>query len=906
MKIGYEIALKKTNVSDTNFWREFTDIHLHKKKDLEALKVFIQAPDNGYLLVTILSNFIELGDGLEKGVPKYDDLSAFISTAKWMLVDIKSRFTPENDSYAHLYFDAYIEKVSQLNHIQISEQQDWLTPFIHGSLLHGYKKKNAIYTCLFFPFITDPSVLTENASLTMTLKVHEFIKAQAFKLLASITTKLSEKTLYDFSSSLIKIITLNQYDHLNITGYELMDSPAKIYFAILKGTHDDDEHFLEDKTKRLHRKKKKGPKSLDADENETASREGIERAKQGLLQFFARFFRLKKPKKQNEKPAENSERGEYNRKMGLVILDKTLKEKYTYSETDVATNMSGNPAKIRSLRIPRATAHRSSFPSEYSEYGDDIDAETETIELNWLQLPPCEINNPIAKLIHTKRIAPHIALANQGLQYRLASNHVNGLIKHIQIIVNDIDYNGRQNYNVGVRKNLLSLLISLLFGRHFKAVMLEHTTENQILGLSDDCSKARLVFPHYHNEHYLAHSELYRKASVTYVELILPEQLKSYLSVLITSLRQDDLIKSNRISLPDKKTVKNYLASHFNNQIDLARLIDAVTRSYSNYSNSDSWMMAIFSGNEVGLQKTQKHYASSPLRKTQAIFEKHCASLFGIKVKHYVGFNRVTHRIGSPYYLNIGVFNEIVTSLYKLSEPLNGSLRFNISKLEEVVVRFNALAIYIDLFCAFSCAIRNVYDPSVDIGLVSEQGLFRVNDKNIHDGFNTRMTYVPPNLKQALKQYKRIRRIILVALVKEKLVGSSELALTKKNNLIFFVINAEQGVQINRYARTASRDELYSQSELCMQLERGVSKLNLLKHLKTNVNRHYLRGRLLELNVPGHYIDAYLGHWHLGTQPWGQMSLFDQKDYIEKMSQTIPVILDELGFKAFSQDVYQQ
>jgi hypothetical protein len=48
-----------------------------------------------------------------------------------------------------------------------------------------------------------------------------------------------------------------------------------------------------------------------------------------------------------------------------------------------------------------------------------------------------------------------------------------------------------------------------------------------------------------------------------------------------------------------------------------------------------------------------------------------------------------------------------------------------------------------------------------------------------------------------------------------------------------------------------------------------------------------------------------LGHWHLGTQPWGQMSLFDQKDYIEKMSQTIPVILDELGFKAFSQDVYE-
>lgn len=907
MKNCDKSALKRPKASDIDFWHIFAEMYNPKQEEIEKLKVFIQAPSNGFLLFDVLRNFTQLEKDIEKGVKPYQKFKSFIGTAKWMLAEITQNFKAVDESYYHLYFDAYITKVCELNHFDLSDQTERLTKFVHGNLLHSHKKNNALYTGLFFPYVADTSLLEERPSLAMTLQVQKFIKAQSFKLLANSNIKLPDSALYEFSSGLIKIITLEQYDHLNIAGYELMDTPEKIFHAILRG-HEDDEHALEDKTKQKHLKKKANKNELkanDGDEDEIASKEGIERAQKRLLRFFARFFQRKFAKTKNENTSNSSERGTYNRKMGLVVLDKIFKEKYTYTEAEMPIYRNGNNTKVRSIRHPKPAGSKSNATSDYVEYGDDIDAETDTEQLSWIQLPSCELKNPIAKLIHTKRLAPHIAFANQQLKSRLAENAVSKIMNHINDAFFDIELNGRFDYKIEKRKILLSLILTILLGRHFKSIRFDQAKiDIQTLELSEDCSKAWLKIPHYHNVFYLAHPELFQKASINLVELVMPDEVRSLLSTLVVSLQEDGMIKKGRLNLPTSQTINSYLSENIRKQLELPRLMNAVSRSYSLYSQNDSWLMGIFSGDELGLQKTQKHYASIPLRKTQRIFEKHCASFLGVKVIPYLGFNRTELRLGSPFYINRDMFGELVISLYQLSRPLIEPLKFEMTNLEEIVVRFNALAIYIDLYCAFSCAIRNVYDPSVDIDMISEEGLYRVNDKNIHDGFNTRITYVPPTLRRALEQYRLMRRKVLVALKKVGLMDGGRHKLTKQNELIYFTIENNCRIQVNRYSRMAARDAFCSKSAIYLQLEGGIEELHLLTQLKTNVNRHYLRGRLLELDVPGFYIDAYLGHWHLGTQPWGQMSLFDQKDYMAIMRQHIPNILDELGFKAFDQECF--
>ena len=64
-----------------------------------------------------------------------------------------------------------------------------------------------------------------------------------------------------------------------------------------------------------------------------------------------------------------------------------------------------------------------------------------------------------------------------------------------------------------------------------------------------------------------------------------------------------------------------------------------------------------------------------------------------------------------------------------------------------------------------------------------------------------------------------------------------------------------------------------------------------------NVSRHYLRGHLRDNGVPGDVVDAFMGHWGIGTEPWGKLATMDPHVFRDA---TVPVIghmLTNLGFR---------
>ncbi len=68
---------------------------------------------------------------------------------------------------------------------------------------------------------------------------------------------------------------------------------------------------------------------------------------------------------------------------------------------------------------------------------------------------------------------------------------------------------------------------------------------------------------------------------------------------------------------------------------------------------------------------------------------------------------------------------------------------------------------------------------------------------------------------------------------------------------------------------------------------RGVS--DVTKHLRWNFNRHYLRSSLIG-KVSVEVINAYLGHWDTGSEPWANGSCLDPVAYVHE----IRTALDEL------------
>ncbi|WP_213478760.1 hypothetical protein [Marinobacter lipolyticus] len=61
--------------------------------------------------------------------------------------------------------------------------------------------------------------------------------------------------------------------------------------------------------------------------------------------------------------------------------------------------------------------------------------------------------------------------------------------------------------------------------------------------------------------------------------------------------------------------------------------------------------------------------------------------------------------------------------------------------------------------------------------------------------------------------------------------------------------------------------------------------------LPLNLNRHWLRGELRRLEVPGPQVDRYMGHWSIGQEPWGRYSGVDPLDF----SQALEPALEQLA-----------
>lgn len=65
--------------------------------------------------------------------------------------------------------------------------------------------------------------------------------------------------------------------------------------------------------------------------------------------------------------------------------------------------------------------------------------------------------------------------------------------------------------------------------------------------------------------------------------------------------------------------------------------------------------------------------------------------------------------------------------------------------------------------------------------------------------------------------------------------------------------------------------------------------------LPLNLNRHWLRGELRRLDVPGPYVDRFMGHWSIGQEPWARYSSVDPVDFQAVLDSALSGLADLLG-----------
>lgn len=148
-------------------------------------------------------------------------------------------------------------------------------------------------------------------------------------------------------------------------------------------------------------------------------------------------------------------------------------------------------------------------------------------------------------------------------------------------------------------------------------------------------------------------------------------------------------------------------------------------------------------------------------------------------------------------------------------------------------------------------------------------GISTIRDKDYSRPYHARLVWIPKPVLMQLRLYKMHRKRV-----------EAELLL--------------RGQSPQRAAGFYLTESMKRQ-DMSTSLWRAA--LGLPKGTPHNAHRRYMRTELVERGCPVESVDAMLGHWALGEEPWAPESSFDFSRHIEMLQRHVGPILDELGWK---------
>ncbi|MAL97488.1 MAG: hypothetical protein CL583_03465 [Alteromonadaceae bacterium] len=77
-------------------------------------------------------------------------------------------------------------------------------------------------------------------------------------------------------------------------------------------------------------------------------------------------------------------------------------------------------------------------------------------------------------------------------------------------------------------------------------------------------------------------------------------------------------------------------------------------------------------------------------------------------------------------------------------------------------------------------------------------------------------------------------------------------------------------------------------------------RLREFLNLPANSHRRFMRTELRERGCSTETVDAFMGHWARGEEPWGKFSSFSYSHYVQELQETLLPLLNDLGWRAIA------
>jgi len=334
----------------------------------------------------------------------------------------------------------------------------------------------------------------------------------------------------------------------------------------------------------------------------------------------------------------------------------------------------------------------------------------------------------------------------------------------------------------------------------------------------------------------------------------------------------------------------------YNCRMTAGRLADHMFETITNHPGADLVCAMLITGRSHCLGETPLHYTALPVSFLQRIYCEVCSKIADLVEKELdikdAGLLSRTvdvkkdssadkNYIGSHYLPVREVVHNLILKVQKSHATANKAA----SSLNKILRLHNNLTLYSCLMIGYATGFRAVREPFL-IGSQIDRatGLALLSDKDCGDYYNARLVWLPPfclhqfDLYHSHLEHLNDRLFFLNPILFKKVHGFNR-ATSKMSNipLLFFLENDRNDTEVRPAV-----------------LEKVLSKLF---KLPVNANRHYLRSTLIAKGCPHTVVNAYLGHWERGQEPFGKFSALSPIVYRDSLMQYLMPILEKDGWK---------
>jgi hypothetical protein len=302
----------------------------------------------------------------------------------------------------------------------------------------------------------------------------------------------------------------------------------------------------------------------------------------------------------------------------------------------------------------------------------------------------------------------------------------------------------------------------------------------------------------------------------------------------------------------------------------------------SRLPGSDATAAIAISGRSDKIGKIPHFYTAHTIEKIQTLYSM-AVSDIGSSEEDKVRFEPIrgssSTYVGSRFVPRRKV---IATFVIDVRDRL-AKLRSEPNSYENIVRLHNALTAYTVLLVGFATGYRAVSDPLFhDAEIDRTSGFAVISDKDGDDFYNSRIVWLPPVCLEQLDHYATHLKYF------------SKWLFTYNQGLFF---KSRKNCTVGRRADRKTPALFYldrDTEEFTVRpshLKALMQQVNY--HLPVNANRHYLRTNLLERKCPLEVINAFMGHWERGVEPWGKYSGLSPDVYRSELAYHLVKLLAE-------------